>query len=192
MLRPSDTQRIGAAIHSVRAVDPLRRWSASRDVGAATTDDPRPRVRADGRERAVPRVSPPNARSRCSPRPARCRIGSPRSTPRTSPRATWGCSAAAGSTCAMCPTTERDLGDGIGPTDRVRCVGDRRLPGVGLPCGDRSPRGGPRIELDERLAAVDEVSTRLPNSLPWRRLTDIAVSVGTTPARSLSGTVPIW
>ena len=98
MLRPSDTQRIGAAIHSVRAVDPTSMERVA--TRARRRAAPRPRLRADRPRttRALRITAGP--RSRCSLRPARCRIASPQSTPRISPTATSGCSAPPDATVA--------------------------------------------------------------------------------------------
>ena len=62
-----------------------------------------------------------------------------------------GLLAAAGSTVAMCPTTERDLGDGIGPTDRFASSG------IAVSLGSDSHavidlfEEARAVELDERL-----------------------------------------
>ena len=81
-LRDGPAVRIGAAIHSVRAVDRDRAavvagWAASAAAAA------RPRLRAARRERGVPRRARRDARPPCWPTPARLASASPRSTPRT-------------------------------------------------------------------------------------------------------------
>ena len=133
---------IGAAIHSVRAVDPTSMERVVTRGGRRA--DPRPRVRADRRERRMCRASPPDpARAvRCG----RCAVGSLHRGPRHPPggRRRGRCSPPPDRPCAMCPTTERDLGDGIGPTDRFASSGIAVVAGVGLARGDRSLRGGPR------------------------------------------------
>ena len=82
-LRPAPGVRIGAAVHSVRAVDPadiavVAAWARERARAAA-----RPRVGAAGRERR--RCWPPTAprRSRCCAAPARSTVASPPCTPPT-------------------------------------------------------------------------------------------------------------
>ena len=46
---------------------------------------------------------------------------------------TSSCLGAAGSRCCLCPTTERDLADGIGPAGRARRGGRRAVPRVATP-----------------------------------------------------------
>ena len=72
--------RVGAAIHSVRAVDP----EAARcgGVGGAAAAA-RARLRAAERERGMPCGARPDADRRCWPTPARCRSSSPPCTRRT-------------------------------------------------------------------------------------------------------------
>ena len=48
------------------------------------------------------------------------------------------------STCCICPTTERDLADGIGPTAAFRAAGIAMCDRERLACGDRPVRGGSR------------------------------------------------
>ena len=76
--------RVGAAIHSVRAVDP-RRAGDGRGVGARRAAGRCTRTCPSSRPRTRP-ASPPTAarRPRCSPTPARSARASPRCTPRTS------------------------------------------------------------------------------------------------------------
>ena len=116
-LRDGPAVRIGAAIHSVRAVDPdaaavVADWAG--DAAAA-----RPRLRAAGRERGLPRGARRHA-DRAARRGRRA-VGprSPRSTP---PISTDADVAMLGERrpCCLCPTTERDLADGIGPARRLR------------------------------------------------------------------------
>ena len=118
-LRPAPTQRIGAAIHSVRAVDPgamrtVADWAAS--VGAP--------IHAHVSEQVA-------ENEHCSAHHGRTPVGvfddagvlSSRFAAVHATHLSEGdilTLAVAGSTVAMCPTTERDLGDGIGPTDRFR------------------------------------------------------------------------
>ena len=122
--RDDDTARIGAAVHSVRAVprddlaavgelaSRLRRPAAARaPVGAAGRE---PRLRGLLRvlaDRAARRRGPARRRRRRS------------STRRTCPTTTSSCSAAARATACFCPTTERDLADGIGPARRLHDAG---------------------------------------------------------------------
>ncbi len=83
-----------------------------------------------------------DADRRCSTGRAPCRSASPPSTPPTSPTTTRAAGEAR-ACCCLCPTTERDLADGIGPARAAR----RRLLARGrqrLARGHRAVRGGPR------------------------------------------------
>jgi formiminoglutamate deiminase len=176
-LRPAPTQRIGAAIHSVRAVDP----GAMRTVAdwAASVDAP---IHAHVSEQVA-------ENDHCVAHHGRTPIGvfddagalSGRFTAVHATHLAEGdivTLAVTGSTVAMCPTTERDLGDGIGPTDRFRsqriamAIGSDSHAVIDLLEEARA------LELDERLrsqqrgvhAAADLVSIATLNghrSLGW-------------------------
>ena len=76
----------------------------------------------------------------------------PRCTPPTSPTATSPCSASAGTTACFCPTTERDLGDGIGPGRRLHDAGVRLTLGSDSHAVIDLFEEMRPLELDERLA----------------------------------------
>ena len=82
-LEQSDSVRIGAAIHSMRAVDPEGRRSSRRGLGSTTglctrmSQSSRPRTTPAWRRTGAPRP-------RCSPMPARSTRPSPPFTPPTS------------------------------------------------------------------------------------------------------------
>ena len=137
--------RIGAAIHSVRAVDPV-------------SMAPSPRL---GRRRAMPlhahvseqpaendaclarlrRARPPS----CSPQPARSaeRFTAVHAT-HLDDRRHRRCWPTHGATVCMCPTTERDLADGIGPSRGLAADAACRLVArQRLARGHRPVRGGP-------------------------------------------------
>ena len=76
--------------------------------------------------------------------PARCRRASPPCTPPTSPSATSALLGGAGACCCLCPTTERDLADGIGPARALRDAGAPLALGSDSQRGDRAVRGGAR------------------------------------------------
>ena len=122
--------RIGAAIHSMRAVEPesaaavVAAWAAPRalPLHAHVSEQPAENEACLEVYGATP-VALLASRGRAAP------SASPRSTPPMCPRRTWRCSAAPGARCCLCPTTERDLADGIGP---ARALARRRL------CGSRS------------------------------------------------------
>ena len=98
--------RVGAAVHSVRAVDPAaiggRRGVGRRARRAAA----RPRLGATGRERAVRRAPTGARRPSCSPTAARSASGSRPSTPPTSrtPTSAARRRAAAGAASARRPS----------------------------------------------------------------------------------------
>ena len=117
--------RVGAAIHSVRAVDPAaargrRRLGggARRPLHAHVSEQPAenefacPELRHDA-DRAA-------RRGRRAERALHRRPRDPSDATTTSP-----CSAARGATVCLCPTTERDLADGIGPAARSLDAGAR-------------------------------------------------------------------
>ncbi|CAN5541212.1 formimidoylglutamate deiminase [soil metagenome] len=121
-LRPGAEQRIGAAIHSVRAVDP----AAMTEVAAWSTDHDAPL-----HVHASEQVAENDA---CLAHHGRTPVGVLYDAGVLGRR----CSAvhathltdddvallaASGSTVSMCPTTERDLGDGIARTDRFAETG---------------------------------------------------------------------
>ena len=110
----------------------------------ADLPDPRPPVRAAGRERGLPgpvRPHPdPGAGRRRAARPEHHR-GARHPSHRRGPDR---CSATAGTDVCFCPTTERDLADGIGPARALVDAGLAALPRLGQPRRDRPVRGGPR------------------------------------------------
>jgi len=117
-LRPTDGQRVGAAIHSVRAVDP----AAMAVAGAWTATHDAPLHAHVSEQRAE--------NEQCLTAHGRTPIGVMADAGVLGPRfsavhathltdddvALLG---ATGSTVCLCPTTERDLGDGIGPTPEL-------------------------------------------------------------------------
>ena len=116
---------------------------------------PRPRLRAAGRERGLRlrlREDPDRAARRT---PAPSRSASPRSTPRIWSMPTSRCSAAAGCGVCLCPTTERDLADGVGPARRLAEAG-ARSPSAPTPTRLIDMFEEARaVELDERLESGD-------------------------------------
>lgn len=149
-LMPTADQRIGAAIHSVRAVDP----DAMRTVVAWCDDHDAP-LHAHVSEQTAENDA-------CLAHYGRTPIGLLRDVGALSPRfcavhATHltaddiAAIAASGANVCMCPTTERDLGDGIGPTTELVTAG------VGLHLGSDSHavidhfEEARAVELDERL-----------------------------------------
>ena len=148
-----DTARIGAAIHSVRSVDPasmsvVTRWATAHDapLHAHVSEQP-----AEN-EQAI-------AAHGCTPVELLDRQGV-LGDRFTAVHATHlgdndvALLQSSRSTCCICPTTERDLADGVGPTAAFREAG------IAMTIGSDShavidpfeeTRG---IELDERLASL--------------------------------------
>ena len=161
--RPAPARRLGAAIHSTRAVQPeqaaiAERGRRERRAARCTRTSPSsaPRTRSVARSTAPPRP-------RCCITRAPCPTASRRSTPPTSPRRTSRCWASAGACCCLCPTTERDLADGIGPRRRLRaagCVADDRQR---LERGHRAARRGAR---DRARRAAGERRARRAHGAP--------------------------
>jgi formiminoglutamate deiminase len=162
-LNATETARIGAAIHSVRSVDPesmtvVSDWSAclDRPLHAHVSEQP-----AEN-EQCL-------AAHGCTPMELLADRGVV--TDRfTAVHATHltdhdiGLLQSSRSTCCMCPTTERDLADGIGPTAAFRANG------VAISIGSDShavidPFEETRaIELDQRLASLQR-GTHRPGEL---------------------------
>ena len=124
---------------------------ARRARGAAA----RPRLRAAGRERGMPRRLRRARRPACSPRPARSRdrftaVHATHLDRRATAAARRGRRA-----CCLCPTTERDLADGIGPAAALRDAGVRLALGSDSHAVIDPFEEARAIELDERLASVE-------------------------------------
>ena len=144
--------RVGAAIHSVRAVDPpsmaiVAAWAAERDapLHAHVSEQP-----AENEQSL--------AAYGCTPTELLARHGvlSDRFTAvhgTHTGEADHALLGKAAACCCLCPTTERDLADGIGPARALRDAG------VGLALGSDSHtvidllEEAPAVELDERLAS---------------------------------------
>ena len=156
----TDTAKIGAAIHSVRSVDPVSmstvgQWSARRAavLHAHVSEQPAENEQCE----AIYGCTPIELLDSAGVLGERF----------TAVHATHlggddiGLLHSHGSTCCICPTTERDLADGIGPTAALR------LAGVAMAIGSDShavidpfeeTRG---IELDERLSSLQRGTHRV-------------------------------
>lgn len=144
--------RIGAAIHSVRAVDP----QSAAAVAAWTA------------ERGLPlhaHVSEQPAENSASLQaygstPAALLAGTGAVTERfVAVHAThldgadFGILGDAGSMCCLCPTTERDLADGVAPADRLRSAGVELALGSDSHAAIDLFEEARAVELDERLGS---------------------------------------
>ncbi|HEY0317285.1 MAG TPA: formimidoylglutamate deiminase [Solirubrobacterales bacterium] len=150
-LRGGPKARIGAAIHSVRAVDPdsaalVAEWAASRELPlhAHVSEQPRENEECE-------------AAYGCSPTELLARAGA--LTERFTPVHATHLTAAdrellgeAGACCCLCPTTERDLADGIGGARLLRDAGARLAVGSDSQAVIDLFEECRAIELDERLA----------------------------------------
>jgi len=153
LLAPGPRARVGAAIHSVRAVPPgalgvVAGWAAERDTPLHMHLSEQPAENAACR-----------SAHGCTPTELLSRHGAlgPHSTAVHATHlgvADVSLLAAAGTAVCLCPTTERDLADGIGP---ARALG---AAGVPLCLGSDSHamidllEEARAVELDERLASL--------------------------------------
>ena len=148
-LRDRPELRVGAAIHSVRAVDPesaraIADWAGDRPLHAHVSEQPKENeecLAAHGRT------------------PTELLSGAGALSDRfTAVHAThladgdFALLGAARATCCLCPTTERDLADGIGEARRLRDAGARLAVGSDSQAVIDSFEEARAIELDERLA----------------------------------------
>jgi formiminoglutamate deiminase len=142
-LEDADAVRIGAAIHSIRAVSPddartVAEWARDRPLHAHVSEQPAENAACLERYGATPAAVLPVG-------PTFTAIHATHLTDDDVRRL------GAGTVC-LCPTTERDLADGIGPAGRLRdagapiCLGSDQHAVIDLFEEARA------IELDERLA----------------------------------------
>ncbi|MDQ6606489.1 MAG: formimidoylglutamate deiminase [Actinomycetota bacterium] len=150
-LRDGPRVRIGAAIHSVRAVDPasaavVAKWAAAREAP----------LHAHVSEQPVENAACLDAYG-ANPAAVLARAGA-LSQRFTAVHATHVSEADltllgdAGTCCCLCPTTERDLADGIGPGRRLRDAGVRLALGSDSNASIEPFEEARAVELDERLA----------------------------------------
>jgi formiminoglutamate deiminase len=148
-LEEGPASRVGAAIHSVRAVDPasaraVAEWAAVRPLHAHVSEQP-----AENEECMAAHGRSPTAvlgdAGALSPR-----FTAVHGTHLTAEDETL--LGVAGAVCCLCPTTERDLADGIGPARRLREAGARLAVGSDSQAVIDLFEEARAIELDERLA----------------------------------------
>ena len=149
-LRPTSTQRIGAAVHSVRAVDPesiatVSEWAARHDapIHAHVSEQVAENDQCLARHGRTPTRLLDHAGALGN------RFTAVHATHLTAEDV--AAHRAAASTICLCPTTERDLGDGIGPSAALAAAG------VAMTLGSDSHavidmfEEARAVELDERL-----------------------------------------
>ncbi|HEY8093467.1 MAG TPA: formimidoylglutamate deiminase, partial [Acidimicrobiales bacterium] len=150
-LAPSPTVRIGAAVHSVRAVDPeamvqVAAWAAERGapVHAHVSEQP-----AENDDCLAAYGQTPTAVMGAAG------LLGERFTAVHATHLTEGDVAALGAShVCFCPTTERDLGDGIGPAAALVGAGARLCLGSDSHAVIDLFEEARAVELDERLAAI--------------------------------------
>jgi formiminoglutamate deiminase len=140
--------RVGAAIHSVRAVDPdsaraVAEWAAGRPLHAHVSEQPRENGDCLAEYGRTPSALLSDAGVLSE------RFTAVHATHLTEEDATL--LGGAGVTCCLCPTTERDLADGIGPGRRLRAAGARLAVGSDSQAVIDLFEEARAIELDERL-----------------------------------------
>jgi formiminoglutamate deiminase len=151
-LEGDDRTRIGAAIHSVRAVDPasaatVAAWAGEREapLHAHVSEQPAENEASRRAYGGTPTAALANADALGE------RFTAVHGTHLAQPD--FRALGSAGATCCLCPTTERDLADGIAEADRLRSAG------VDLALGSDSHavidlfEEARAVELDERLAS---------------------------------------
>ena len=162
-LRATEACRIGAAIHSVRAVDPV-----SIEVVAAWADGAAAPLHAHLGEQPAENEQ---CRAAYGLNPTRVLAHHGALGDRfTAVHATHlsdqdlAVLAGTGSACCICPTTERDLADGIGPTAALRDRGAPLCLGTDSHAVIDPFEEARAVELDERLASGQR-GTHPPASL---------------------------
>ncbi len=145
--------RIGAAIHSVRSVDPesmavVGRWAAAR--GAALHAHVSEQPAENEQCCAVHGCTPVELLNRQGV------LGERFTAVHATHLAGWDIDLlqSSHSTCCICPTTERDLADGIGPTPAFRTAGIPMCVGTDSHAFIDPFEEVRGIELDERLSSL--------------------------------------
>ena len=139
--------RIGAAIHSVRAVDPpaaalVAEWAAGRPLHAHVSEQPAENEQCLADHGRTPAAVLADAGALT---PAFTAVHATHLTDED-------VAALAGGAVCLCPTTERDLADGIGPGARLRAQGASLALGSDSHAVIDLFEEARAVELDERLA----------------------------------------
>jgi formiminoglutamate deiminase len=148
-LEERPTARVGAAIHSVRAVDPesartVAEWAAGRPLHAHVSEQPQENEECLAAHGRTPTGLLAGAGALSE------RFTAIHATHLTA--ADVALLGEAGVTTCLCPTTERDLADGIGPARRLLDAGASLATGSDSQAMIDPFEEARAIELDERLA----------------------------------------
>jgi formiminoglutamate deiminase len=151
-VRPTAMSRIGAAVHSVRAVDPasveeVAAWANSADapLHAHVSEQPAENEQCLGAYGLTPTALLGEHGALGE------RFTAVHATHVTTED--LGLLAGAGAGCCLCPTTERDLADGIGPSSALRDQGTPLCLGSDSHAVVDPFEEARGVELDERLAS---------------------------------------
>ena len=150
-LTSDDQLRVGAAIHSVRAVDPdaaalVAEWAREREapLHAHVSEQPAENEACIAAHGVTPAALLQRAGALAANFTA---IHATHATAEDLARL-----GGAGATCCLCPTTERNLADGIGRADAMRRAGARLALGSDSQAVIDLFEEARAVELDERLA----------------------------------------
>ncbi len=163
-LEGGEGARVGAAIHSVRAVDPraaatVAAWAAARraPLHAHVSEQPAENDASRRAYGATPTavLADAGAVGELFTAVHATHLG----------RADFRILGAAGATCCICPTTERDLADGIAEAERIRSAGARLAVGSDSHAVIDVLEEARAIELDERLRSGERGRTPAPELL---------------------------
>jgi formiminoglutamate deiminase len=175
-LRPGPGLRVGAAVHSVRAVDRasiavVARWAAEHraPLHAHVSEQPAENEQVLAAHGTTP-VGVLAAAGAVDERFTA--VHATHVTPDD-----IGVLGAASCSCCVCPTTERDLADGIGPTVALREAGARLTLGSDSHAVIDLLEEARGVELDERLATLTR-GRHDPTALLRMATTDGHVSIG--------------
>lgn len=148
-LSEGPASRVGAAIHSVRAVDPdsarvVAEWASGRPLHAHVSEQPQENEECLAEHGRTP------TQLLCDAGALADRFTAVHATHLTDDDVTL--LGRGEVTCCLCPTTERDLADGIGPARRLRDAGARLALGSDSQAVVDLFEEARAIELNERLA----------------------------------------
>ena len=153
-------ERVGAAIHSVRAVDPeaarvVAGWAARRPLHAHVSEQPKENEDCVAEHGMTPTALLANAGA----------LGGSFTAVHATHLTDEDVELLGGSTICLCPTTERDLADGIGPARRLADAGAALATGSDSHAVIDPFEEARAIELDERLATGVRGLHRAPDLL---------------------------